>query len=94
MVETRQTTDDNIIRRMRVAWWVSKTTRASVQRHKHERARVRTHQKYLILVASPRQQWSRERASVLRVTYIACLVAVLVVVSVSESGRSRYRSST
>ena len=29
---------------------------------------------YVILTAYPRQQWFRERASMLRYTYIACLV--------------------
>jgi hypothetical protein len=53
----RQDTDDNIIRRMRFACWVTKATD--------------THSEYLILVAFPRQQWLRERASMLRYTYIA-----------------------
>jgi hypothetical protein len=33
--------------------------------------------KDVILVAYPRQQWFREHASVLRYTYIACLVKCL-----------------
>jgi hypothetical protein len=55
----RQATDDNIIRRMRFACWVTKATN--------------THSEYVILIAFLRQQWLHERASVLRYTYIACL---------------------
>ena len=33
-----------------------------------------THLEYVILLAFPLQQWLRERASVLRYTYLACLV--------------------
>ena len=39
----------------------------------HAQACIHTHQ-YVILIAFPWQQWFRERASVLRNTYIACLV--------------------
>jgi hypothetical protein len=56
----RQATDDNIIRRMRFACWITKATG--------------THSGYVILIAFPRQQWLHERASVLHYTYIACLV--------------------
>jgi hypothetical protein len=56
----RQATDDNIIRRMRFARWVTKATD--------------THPEYVILIAFPRQQWLRERASLLGHTYIANLV--------------------
>jgi hypothetical protein len=55
-----QATDDNIIRHMRFACWVTKATK--------------THTEYVILIAFPRQQCLSERASVLRYTYIACLV--------------------
>jgi hypothetical protein len=48
----RQATDDNIIRRMRFACWVTKATD--------------TLNIYVILIAFPRQQWFRERASMLR----------------------------
>jgi hypothetical protein len=54
-----QATDGSIIRRMRFAWWVTKATD--------------THSEYVILIAFPRQQWLRERASMLGYTYIACL---------------------
>jgi hypothetical protein len=55
----RQATDDNIIRRMRFALWITKATD--------------THSECVILIAFPRQQWLRERVSVLQtlpVTYI------------------------
>ena len=57
---TRHATDDNIIRRMRIACWVPKTTN--------------THSEYLILIAFPLQQWLHERTSTSRYTCIACLV--------------------
>jgi hypothetical protein len=56
----RQVTDDNIIRRMRFACWITKATD--------------THSEYVILIAFLRQQWLRDRASLLRYTYIACLL--------------------
>ena len=45
---------------MRSACWITKVTD--------------THSEYVILVAFQRQQWSRERAAMLRYTYVACLV--------------------
>jgi hypothetical protein len=48
----RQATDDSIIQRMRFACWITKATG--------------THSEYVILLAFARQQWLRERASVLR----------------------------
>jgi hypothetical protein len=47
-----QATDNNITRRMRIACWITEATN--------------THSEYVILMAFPRQQWLRERASVLR----------------------------
>ena len=55
-----QATDDNIIRRMRIACWIPKATNINSE--------------YVILIAFPLQQWLRERATVLRYTYIAFLV--------------------
>jgi len=55
----RQTTDDNMIGRMRNACWITKATNALSE--------------YVIFFAFPLQQWLRERASVLRYTCIACL---------------------
>jgi hypothetical protein len=52
-----QVTDDNIIRCMRFACWVTNATA--------------THSEYEILTVFPRQQWVRERASVLTV-YVQC----------------------
>ena len=51
---------DNITWRMRFARWITKGTN--------------THSQYVILIACPLQQWLHERASLLRYTYIACLV--------------------
>jgi hypothetical protein len=48
-----------IIRRMRFACWINKATG--------------THSEYVILIAFPRQQRLRERTSILRYTYVACL---------------------
>jgi hypothetical protein len=53
-------TDDNIIRLMIFACWIIKATD--------------THSEYEIHIAFPREQWLRERASILRCTYTACLV--------------------
>jgi hypothetical protein len=46
--------------RMRIACWITKATL--------------THSEYVILVAFLPHQWLHERASMLRYTYIACLV--------------------
>ena len=60
----RQATDDNIIRCMRFACWITKATD--------------TRSEYVILIAFLRQQWLRERASMLRYTHVASLVAINV----------------
>jgi hypothetical protein len=57
-----QATDDNIIRRMRIAYWLPKPT------YTH------THTEHVIPIAFPFQRWLQERASVSRYVYIACLV--------------------
>jgi hypothetical protein len=54
----RQTADNNIIRRMRIACWITEATD--------------THSDYEILIAVPRQRCLRERASILRL-YLHCL---------------------
>jgi hypothetical protein len=46
--------------RIRIAYWIPQATS--------------THSQYVILTAFRLQQWLRERASMLRYTYIACLV--------------------
>jgi hypothetical protein len=50
----RQATDDNIIRRMRIAYWITKATD--------------THSEYGILIAFLQQKLLSERASILRYT--------------------------
>ena len=54
----RQVTDDNIIRRMRFACWITKVTD--------------THSEYEILIAFSWKQWLRERASIL-LLHVHCL---------------------
>ena len=51
-----------IIWRMRTASWIPKATN--------------THSEYLMLTAFPLQQWLHKRASMLRYTYISCLVSL------------------
>jgi hypothetical protein len=58
----RQATDENIIRRTPIACWITKATD--------------TRSEYAIVIASPQQQWLRERPSMLRLHYIVCLVDV------------------
>ena len=55
-----QATDGNTTRRMRFACWLTKATD--------------THYEYAILIASPRHQWLRERASGLLYKHTACPV--------------------
>jgi hypothetical protein len=61
MVEPGQTTDDNIIRRIRIACWITEVTVS--------------HSEYVTLTASPLQQRLHERSSVLRYTYFVCLIS-------------------
>jgi hypothetical protein len=49
--------------RMRIACWITKATN--------------THSEYVTLIAFPLQQWLHERASMLRCTYINCLVLIM-----------------
>jgi hypothetical protein len=51
--------------RMRIAYGIPKATN--------------THSQYVIFIAFPLQIWLRERASMLRYTYIAILVVILTV---------------
>ena len=48
--------------RMRIACWVTKATN--------------THSEYVILIPFLLQQWLRERAPVIRYTYIPCLIEI------------------
>jgi hypothetical protein len=59
-----QSTDDNIIRRIRIACWIIKA--------------IQTHTEYVTLIAFPRQQWLRERASILRlcVYFLSCFTTL------------------
>ena len=54
-----QATDYILLRRMFIACWIPNAPN--------------THSEYIILIAFPRQQRLRERASILRHTYNACL---------------------
>jgi hypothetical protein len=56
-----QATDDNIIWNMRIPCRITKATDS--------------HSECVIIIALPRQKWLRERASILRYTYSAGLVA-------------------
>jgi hypothetical protein len=55
-----QATDDNIIQRMRIVCWITKTTN--------------THSEYVINIVFPWQHWLGECTSVLSHTYTACLL--------------------
>jgi len=46
----QQAKDDNITRRMRFAWWITKATDL--------------HSEYIILIAFVRQQWLHKQASI------------------------------
>jgi len=50
--------------RMRFAWWIPESTNI--------------HSEYVIVVAFPQQQLLHERTPMWRYTYIACLVAKLI----------------
>ena len=50
--KARQATDDNTIGRMGIECWITKATD--------------TYSEYVIIIAFLRQQWLRERASILR----------------------------
>jgi hypothetical protein len=56
----RHITEVNIIERMCFACWVTKA--------------IDTYSEHVILIAFPLQQWLYESASMLRYTYIPCLV--------------------
>jgi hypothetical protein len=63
-VRVGQVTADNIIKRMRIACWITKATDK--------------HSEYVIATAFPWQQWLRERVAMLRYKYIACTVRLVV----------------
>jgi hypothetical protein len=64
--------EDNKIRRMRFAFRMTKATD--------------THSEYLILIAFPRQQWLRERVSMLPYMYIVSLVNLTTDISLCSIG--------
>jgi len=55
-----QATGENILLCVRFASWINEATD--------------THSEYVLLIVFPRQNWLRERISMLRYTYIFCLV--------------------
>ena len=61
--------------------------------HAHARKHAHTAQ-YVILIAFPQQQWLRERASVLRYTFFACLVRSLDTILTELSWLQNRLSST
>jgi hypothetical protein len=86
--------NDNTTRRMRVASWISEATRAHAHAHAPGTPHISTHastlalvrsrahkhtQKYVILITFPLQQRFRERASMFRYAYIACLIVHVTV---------------
>ena len=60
---SRQATDENIMRRMHFACWVSKTTE--------------THLAYVIFIACARRIWLRERVFILR-SCVHCVSCIAV----------------
>jgi len=61
----------------------------------------RTHSKYVTLIASPQQQWSRERPSPLRNMFVACLVRLvlsfctsefLILLEISKARKHKFRT--
>jgi hypothetical protein len=54
--------------RMRFAYWITNAT--------HTHTHTHTHTECVIVIAFPRQKCFRERASMLRYTYNACLVKI------------------
>jgi hypothetical protein len=64
----RQATDGSMIRRMRLACWITKATD--------------THSEYVIFIAFPRHQWLRTRVSMLHYTHMACLVLITPISSI------------
>jgi hypothetical protein len=59
----------------RVAWWISKATRAQANASAHAPTPTHKHtQKYVRLTAFPLRQWFGERVSMLRYTHISYFV--------------------
>jgi hypothetical protein len=60
----------------RVACWISKATRTQAHARAYSPTPMHTDQ-YVIIISFAQQQWFRERASLLRHTYIVCLSVTL-----------------
>jgi len=69
----RQTTDDNIIRRMRFVCGIRKATDK--------------HSEYVIIPAFPRQQWLHERPSIFHL-YIHCLSCLGLIQAASDKSKT------
>jgi hypothetical protein len=84
----RQATDDIIIGRMRVACWITKATD--------------TYSVYVILIDFPRQQWLRQRASMLRLfvhcpscyTIFSCSPSLPALIHLGTSANLRKANTT
>ena len=73
MQRSQRGRNDVTIRRICVAYWISKATGAWPPTHTPARARTRTHRdKYVLFIALPRQEYSAKAPQ--RYTCIACLV--------------------
>ena len=74
----RHATDDNIIRHMRIVYWITKPT--DTQRHSE----------CVILIAFPLQQRLHERTTILLYPFIACLATTkpLIPKAAGPSGRA------
>ena len=68
--------NDVTIRRIRATCWISKAAWTHAQAHANApgHTHARTHTKCITFIAFPRQQCFRKRASLLRYTYIVCIV--------------------
>ena len=67
--------------RPQITYW-----RMRIARRKNKA--TNTHSKYVILIAFPLKQWLRERSSMLRHTYIACLDNIFFNIILPSTPRS------
>jgi len=75
-----QATENNIIPRMRITYWISKATN--------------THSEYVIFIACPLQQWLHERAWSYVYTCIACLVRYVIFIHFARDLRKWRHSNS
>jgi hypothetical protein len=75
----RQATNDNTIRRMRFACWITMATD--------------TQSEYVLLIGFPRQELLSERASMLRFTYVTCLALKIMTIHSFETSATVYQST-